>query len=344
MSILINSICRFIHQTIAAQRRRNVGYIEQRMNVGLRYSRAQAQELIRSMLASYSKWADSEIQPRLAVSLPRENPWPTWEVVKDAALGPLGSFLTGIDFCNAEEGYPPREQRELFDAVQDFNHRHPDRALAILYHVGESFNDKSLESSVRWVHEAADFGAHRLGHAISLGVDPALYGNHTRNESVAERIDQLNYDLNHRDGLAKFGIQVDIAAIKQELQRLKACPTDCLLTIEYEDAKLDEIRLRQKYAIDCVHALGAVIEVCPTSNRRIGGITSPEHHPLKQFIASDAPFVIATDDPGIFGTTLADELAWVTQHHDVTDDAMAHIIDLAWSSRSEVLTGRLSQE
>ena len=241
------------------------------------------------------------------------------------------------------EGYPPRDQRELFDAVKDFNHRHPDRALAILYHVGESFNDKSLESAVRWVHEAADFGAHRLGHAISLGVDPALYGNHTRNESVAERIDQLNYDLNHRDGLAKFGIPMDVAAIKQELQRLKALPADCLLTIEYEDAKLDEIRLRQKYAIDCIHALGAVIEVCPTSNRRIAGITSPEHHPLRQFLASDAPFIIATDDPGIFGTTLADELAWVMEHHHVAHDAMERIVDLSWASRSEVVTGRVPQ-
>lgn len=343
VSVLIDSICRFIHRTIAAQRHRNVGYIEQRMNVGLRYSREQAEELIHAMLASYSKWADSDIQPRLAVSLPRENPWPTWEVVKDAALGPMGSFLTGIDFCNAEEGYPPKDQRQLFDAVKDFNNRHPDWALAILYHVGESFNDKSLESAVRWVHEAAEFGAHRLGHAISLGVDPRLYGNHTRNESVAERIDQLNYDLNHQDGLAAFGVQVDAATVVKELERLKLFPADSLLTIEYDDAKLYEITQRQKYAIRCVRALGAVIEVCPTSNRRIGGIARPERHPLRRFLASDAPFVIATDDPGILGATLADEIAWVAEHHHVADDAMAHIIDLSWSSRSEVLTGRPAQ-
>lgn len=343
LSVLIDGICRFIHQTVAAQRRQNVGYIEQRMNVGLRYSRAQAEELIRAMLASYGKWADSDIQPRLAVSLPRENPWPTWEVVKDAALGPLGTFLTGIDFCNAEEGYPPKDQRPLFDAVKDFNHRHPERALAILYHVGESFNDKSLESAVRWVHEAAEFGADRLGHAISLGVDPRLYGNHTRNESAAERIDQLNYDLNHRDGLAEFGVQVDVVAVAKELERLKSLPTDSLLTVEYDDAKLDEITQRQKYAIRCIRALGSVIEVCPTSNRRIGGIANPEHHPVKTFLAGDAQFVIATDDPGIFGTTLADEIAWVMEHHHVADDAIAHIIDLSWSSRSEALTGRLLQ-
>ena len=127
------------------------------------------------------------------------------------------------------------------------------------------------------------------------------------------------------------------------MERLKSLPADSLLTIEYDDAKLDEITQRQQYAIRCIRALGAVIEVCPTSNRRIGGITSPEHHPLMQFLASNAPFVVATDDPGILNTTLADELAWVTGHHHVADDAMAHIIDLAWSSRSEVLTGRLLQ-
>ena len=127
------------------------------------------------------------------------------------------------------------------------------------------------------------------------------------------------------------------------MERLKALPADYLLAIEYEDAKLSEIRLRQKYAIDCVRALGAVIEVCPTSNRRIGGITSAEHHPLKQFIASDAPFVIASDDPGILGITLADELEWVMEHHHVAHDAIERIVDLSWASRSEVLTGRVPQ-
>ena len=340
---LIDQTCMFIHKIIARQRRQNVGHVEHRMNLGPKYTQAQSREFILAMLAVYGQYQGSDIQPRLAISLPRDNPWPNWEVVQETALSPSGHLLTGIDFCYIEEGYPPKDQRELFDAVKDFNHRHPERALAILYHVGESFSDKSLESAVRWVHEAAEFGAHRLGHAISLGVDPRLYGNHIRNESVAERIDQLNYDLNHRDGLAEFGVQVDAATAAKELERLKSLPADSLLTVEYDDAKLDEITQRQQYAIRCIRALGAVIEVCPTSNRRIGGIANPEHHPVKTFLASDASFVIATDDPGILATTLADEITWVTEHHHVADDAMAYIIDLSWSSRSEVLTGRLSQ-
>ena len=342
--VLVDQVCTFIHKIIARQRRQNVGYIEQRMDLRPEFTRAQSSEFILAMLRSYGEYEDSDIQARLAISLPRHDPWPEWEVVREAALGPYGHLLTGVDFCYLEEGYPPKDQRAFFDEVSDFNRRHPERALAILYHVGESFNDKSLESAVRWVHEAAEFGAHRLGHAIALGVDPERYGRHSRPESVAERIDQLRYDLRHREGLGKCGVHVDIAGVTAELERISALPAGHQLMIEYNDAKLEELGQRQEYAIRCVRRLGSVIEVCPTSNRRIGGITNPEHHPVKKFIARNAPFVIATDDPGIFGTTLADEIAWVKEHHELSDDVLDHIVDLSWSSRSEVLTGRSSPE
>ncbi len=339
---LIDEVCGFIHKIIARQRCQNVGYIEQRMNLGSKYTQDQAKQLVHAMLTTYAAYEDSDIQPRLAISLARGDPWPDWEVVRDAALGPLGHLLTGIDFCYLEEGHPPKNQAALFAEVRDFNRQHPDRALAILYHVGESFTDKSLESAIRWVHEAAELGAHRLGHAISLGGDPDQYGQHVRSESVAERIDQLQYELRHRDGLYELGVHVDVAAATAELEGISALPADHRLTVEYDDWKLQEVRQRQKYAMAGVRSLGSVIEVCPTSNQRIGGITCPEHHPVKQFLANDAPFVIASDDPGIFGTTLANEIAWVTKHHQLPDDAVDRIVELSWASRSEVLTGRVS--
>ena len=341
-SAVIEETCMFIRKIIARQHSQNLGYVEHRMTLGPDGAQAQSGEMLLAMLATYAEYEDADIQARLAISLPREDPWPNWELVREAALGPLGHLLTGVDFCYLEEGYPPKDQRQFFDAVSDFNRRHPERALAVLYHVGESFNDKSLESAVRWVHEAAELGAHRLGHAIALGVDPERYGRHTRTERVAERMDQLRYDLRHREGLAEFGVHVDVGIATEELERLGDLPMDHRVTMEYDDAKLAELRQRQEFAIRCVRDLGAVIEVCPTSNRRIGGITNPEHHPVKQFIASDAPFVVASDDPGIFGITLADEVAWVGEHHRVPYDMMEHILELAWSSRSEVLTGRLT--
>ena len=340
---LFDGIRAFIRETIARQRRENVGYIEQRMTLGSKYTPAQAKELVLAMLGTFAECEGPDMRPRLAISLPRDNPWPAWEVTQEVALGPLGRLLTGVDFCYFEEGHPPKEQRGMFDAARDFNGRHPERALAILYHVGESFGDKSLESAVRWVHEAAEMGAHRLGHAISLGVDPHRFGEHRRSESVGERIDQLNYDLRHREGLAKFGVNIDGEQVANELRSIGGCRPEQRFTIEYDEERLADVRRRQRYAIDGIRSLESVIEVCPTSNRRIGGIDQPEHHPVKQFISTGAPFVVATDDPGTFGITLADEMLWVMEHHHLPDDAMEQLVDLAWDSRSEVLSGRLSR-
>lgn len=49
--------------------------------------------------------------------------------------------------------------------------------------------------------------------------------------------------------------------------------------------------------------------------------------------------VIGTDDAGVFGTTLGDELNWVTAHTDKRS-LREQLIATAWDSRSEVLSGR----
>ncbi len=337
---VVDGVCSFIHKILAIQRVQNVGYAEQRMALNRKFTPAQKSELLLAMLKTYSEYETSDIQPRLAVSLPRDNPWPDWEVTQEVALGPYGHLLTGIDFCNLEEDHPPKEQRDLFEEVKEFNRRHPDRALAVLYHVGESFTDKSLESAVRWVHEAAEMGAHRLGHAIALGVNPDKYGIHGREESVAERIDQLTYDLRHIEGLGRYGVEVDVQSVTQELRQLAALPKGHRLRIDYDGRRLNELRIRQKYATQCIRSLGSVIEVCPTSNRRIGGISNVGYHPLVQFVANDAPFVIASDDPGIFNTSLADEVESAIGIAGLPRDSYDEIVERSWLNRSEVLVGR----
>ena len=207
-----------------------------------------------------------------------------------------------------EEGHPPKDQRPFFSEVGDFNRRHPERALAILYHVGESFADKSLESAVRWVHEATELDAQRLGHAIALGVNPDKHGVHTRWETVSERIDQLESDLLHAAGLAEAGVTIDIDRVTVELPLLAGLPKGQLIDIDYDQRRLEELKARQNYAIRKIQDSGSVIEVCPTSNWRIGGISRDDHHPLIRFVGDDVPLVVATDDPGIFDTALAEEI------------------------------------
>lgn len=277
---------------------------------------------------------------RLVLSLDRADPWPGWERVRELALEPRGEGLVGIDFCSVEEGHPPKNLAPLFAAVAEFNGTHPERALAILYHVGESFTDKSLESAVRWVQQAAEFGAHRLGHAIALGIDPDLYGEHTRSESAAERVDQIDYDLEHAAGLAEMGVPVDTAARRAERAALVAGAADSVVTVAYDRTRLAEVRARQRYAMARVRSAGAIVEVCPTSNLRIGGIDNPAHHPVHRFHAEGLPFVISSDDPGSFGTTLNAELDWVCAQIGGGAELRRGLLRRAWESRSEVLSGR----
>ena len=341
LSEVADEVSHFMRQILERQLREGLSYSEQRMTLNPRFTQGQARELLLKMLDTYSEYEGSGIQPRLAVSLSRDDPWVHWDVVRELALGEYGYLLTGVDFCFLEEGYPPKGKREFFEAVKDFNFRYPERALAILYHVGESFADKSLESAVRWVHEAAEMGAHRLGHAIALGISPELYGVHSRQETVEERIDQFNYDLRHREGLSKAGVIVDVQAISRQLEELRILSDDALVAVEYDEEKLEEVSLRQRYAAESIRDLGSIVEVCPTSNRRIGGILGDAYHPIRQFVDFGLPFVVGSDDPGIFDTSLTRELEIALAIADLPAETYAEIAERSWRFRSEVMTGRI---
>jgi adenosine deaminase len=191
------------------------------------------------------------------------------------------------------------------------------------------------------VHEAAAFGAHRLGHAIALGVEPEVSGEHERGESVAERLDQIAYDLAHAEGLRARGVHVDENALGCERDALWLRKADERLTHRYDAARLADVHARQEFAMARVRASGAVVEVCPTSNLRIGGIADPLHHPVHRFLDAGVPFVVASDDPGIFDTTVRDELGWVAREAGLEPGAVEGLVERAWRSRSEVLSGRL---
>lgn len=49
------------------------------------------------------------------------------------------------------------------------------------------------------------------------------------------------------------------------------------------------------------------LEVCPTSNVRLGIFPSYQAHPVKMLFDAGVPITINTDDPTFFGTTVADE-------------------------------------
>ncbi len=230
----------------------------------------------------------------------------------------LMDTIVGLDFCHVEEGHPPAQLAGFFADLASYNAQHPVRALEVVYHVGESFFDKSLESAIRWCHEAALLGAKRLGHAIALGMDPAVAlarrpGAHEQ-ETVAERRAQLAYDRRWQPELRAAGVRPQPETLARELRELASRAADEIITRPYDDQRCEQLRHRQRFVLDQLTRLSVAIESCPTSNLRIGGVPRPADHPVWRFLDHDVPLTISADDPGIFGVTLSDEIDWLLQH------------------------------
>ncbi len=52
---------------------------------------------------------------------------------------------------------------------------------------------------------------------------------------------------------------------------------------------------------------GVVCDVCPTSNLATGAVPAGTAHPIRALLAAGVGVTLSTDDPGLFGTTLARE-------------------------------------
>ena len=264
--------------------------------------------------------SDRGFTARYVISLPRWEPVEAYALVQRLLDGSpeLIETVVGLDFCHVEEGFPPKLVRPLFDQVAADNRERPGRALEIVYHVGESFYDKSLESAVRWCHEAAELGARRLGHCVVLGLDPVIAvgrrASAHEEELVSERLDQIGYDLAHAVALRSYGVGVDVQALERERSELRRKDAGDLVARPYDERRLKETRNRQRFALDAVAKSGAVIETCPTSNLCIGGVPDPAAHPVRRFLESEVNLAVAADDPGIFDSPLAAEVDWVLCH------------------------------
>ncbi len=283
---------------------------------------------------------------RLAVSLWRDETIgrPFYDKLRELmnAQSLVREVVTAVDFCHVEEGHPPKHKRAFFEEVLRENRERPEQALAILYHVGESFTDKSVESAARWVVEAAEAGAHRLGHCIALGIDPEYYSaKPRRTELVSERLDQITFELRHRDDLIAAGYDVDADALSYEARKLNNLTQDDAIPVDYgTPARREQLRRFQDYCMSRVRATGAIIESCPTSNLRIAALGDPRFHPLARFLKNGLPVVIGADDPGILRTSLRRELALVRDWPGVSEDDVSAMIERAAGATSEILSGR----
>ena len=75
--------------------------------------------------------------------------------------------------------------------------------------------------------------------------------------------------------------------------------------------------------LDYLASHGIALEVCPTSNVCTGAVPSLAEHPLPTLLAAGVPVTLATDDPGMFHTSLNDEYLRCHQAFGLTAAGLA---------------------
>ena len=348
---LIIALCKFDREEIfqvakdisMLHFKQNVSYVEYRLMYPIDISKEDFyQKTIAACegLEEAEKLSTKQEKARLIISFHRDQDnFKEYNILKDLMMknSLANKYIVGIDFCFIEEGYPPQNKKRFFQQILKDNLADRFSALSILYHVGESFQDKTLLSANRWILEAALYGSHRLGHCIALGINPNYYLGKTVKEPVEERIDQLNFELEHYENLKNF---MDLSS-KMELNLE-------LSSLKYKKGKIEKIYDKkfiqkcygfQNYVMNEISKLNTVIESCPTSNERIGNITNLNDHPLKRFVKNNLKVTISTDDPGIFDITILDEYE-KAQEMGIELNQLEIIRRKSFSYLSEILSGR----
>jgi adenosine deaminase len=319
-----------------------IDYIEYR----LMYSPfATREDYIEKTIAACKGLAKAEkenidFQARLVLSLHREKGYmEAYQWLKDLMFtnSIVAKYLVGIDFCNVEEGFPPKDKYKFFQKVIQDNKERPEYALSILYHIAESYQDKTPDSAVRWIFEAAQAGAHRLGHCIALGILPEAFLGKTRIEECSERRDHLKFLIDHYEEISSFGQFAPIEHLKKEFQDIFS--KQGILEYHYTEMEVESLRTFQNFTIQKLVKKGTVVESCPTSNLLIGMIDKPENLPVKRFSESRLNLTIGTDDPGIFNTNIKKEFE-LCASIGIPDSRLKEIESKSYQYKSSILSGR----
>lgn len=78
--------------------------------------------------------------------------------------------------------------------------------------------------------------------------------------------------------------------------------------------------------LDCFRERGVTVEICPSSNLRLGLIPSLEAHPLNAFLEHGVRVTVNSDDPMLLGTTLSRELHLMARAHGLGPDAVLDLM------------------
>lgn len=228
----------------------------------------------------------------IAVSLPRADPLRHWTIVAEAAA--RHANLAGIDLCGIED--EPSAHAPLAAAIAAWNAAHAPRRLKLLIHVGEQLDTVQPLTALRRVQDAAELGADRLGHALAARLDPEAWPATPAWERVDERRARLRWLHDHRLALG--------CDVERELSALDGRDPSSQMPRQTCDRGL--LRAAQALVLARIRELGCAIEACPTSNHVVAGVPVTRHG-LGRLREAGVDWVVGSDDPGLLGTSLADE-------------------------------------
>ena len=83
--------------------------------------------------------------------------------------------------------------------------------------------------------------------------------------------------------------------------------------------------LGERRLVDRLVADGIILEVCPTSNVATGVVPSLQEHPWPRLAAAGLRLTVNSDDPAMFHTNLARELALIRNVWGADDDALVSL-------------------
>ena len=284
------------------------GTKEYRTFLPMYLSETDREAYLQGLLEEVRSQTSTAFQPLIALSLVR-----TPEVCEPAYLWLQHfcerhpwtvSYLTGIDFCASEHGHPPKLKRELIRRFYDENAKNS-RPWHVLYHVGEMWDQISLASAARWVVESCQYGVKRVGHGMALGVEPAVLLGQSTIEPIGEFRDHLAWLETNKNLLNDFGYTTK----DREWWKLQgeAATQNDLVTWSWSAEHCEHLRHFQNALLRMTQIYQPLLEVCVTSNMRIGSLRTFADHPLKRFLAHDLQVCASTDDPGIFEIDLMSE-------------------------------------
>jgi adenosine deaminase len=307
-SVELNEICLRVLQSETAS------YAEYRMMFSPFLSPQDYKEKLSTLFSSFQKARkETGRNDKLILSLSRTPAVLDWqwrlvkEMLEQKQIPEDDEFiLAGIDFCAQEEGFPPEDKQSFFTDLNQWNETSKHK-LSVLYHAGESFTDKTVESAARWVLLAARMGATRIGHGLAAIMEPSFWEGQVVYEIESERRNHVLHLIQEHDQMREFSVLTSTPfPAEYQIPILEAELTNLNTRIEYSREHVAAVRFYQDYVLYELSHL-CPVEVCPSSNFIISGMT-PSVLNYRRFQTSGVTVVAGSDDRGIFQTDIDREL------------------------------------